>query len=64
MLDFAVVPGCNAIMLEASVPAIPQERLKKGLTVIQNYGYGGSGVTLSWGCAGVIVELVSAAAAP
>ena len=26
--------------------------------VIHNYGHGGSGVTLSWGCAGQVVEIL------
>ncbi len=45
-------PGRNEVRLEA-------ERLPGSLTVIHNYGHGGSGVTLSWGCAAEVVELVS-----
>jgi D-amino-acid oxidase len=34
-----------------------RERLRDGRTVIHNYGHGGSGFTLSWGCARNVFEL-------
>jgi D-amino-acid oxidase len=46
-------------------PARPQVRLEAersgAATIVHNYGHGGSGVTLSWGCAQDAVELVLAA---
>jgi len=36
---------------------LEKEKLRDGRTVIHNYGHGGSGFTLSWGCAEKVVEL-------
>lgn len=43
-------PGRPAIRLEA-------ETWSPGKTLIHNYGHGGAGVTLSWGCASEVVQL-------
>ena len=44
-------------------PGRAEVRLEKeqisGKTIIHNYGHGGSGVTLSWGCAEEVVELAN-----
>jgi len=44
-------PGRPQVRLEA-------ERLTKDCTIIHNYGHGGAGFTLSWGCAAEVAELV------
>lgn len=43
-------------------PARPVVRLEAEGRVVHCYGHGGAGVTLSWGCAEEVVELVSQAA--
>lgn len=44
-------PGRHAVRLEA-------ERGDDGRVIVHNYGHGGAGVTLSWGCAADVVRLV------
>ena len=46
-------PGRAAVRLEAERPA-------PGKLVVHNYGHGGAGVTLSWGCAEEVAALVAA----
>jgi D-amino-acid oxidase len=36
---------------------VERDRLRDGRTVIHNYGHGGAGFTLSWGCAREVVNL-------
>lgn len=45
-------PGRPAVRLEEG------ESLLSGVRVVHNYGHGGSGITLSWGCAQEVVALV------
>ena len=40
-------------------PARPEVRLEREGRVVHCYGHGGSGVTLSWGCADEVAELVA-----
>ena len=37
---------------------LEHEMFQGKLNVIHNYGHGGCGVSLSWGCAGTVVQLV------
>ena len=48
-------PGRITVRLEA-------EALGDGRTIVHDYGHGGAGVTLSWGCADEVCTLVDAAA--
>ncbi|MDT0464807.1 FAD-dependent oxidoreductase [Streptomyces gibsoniae] len=73
----AIVERCAAVeprLVNAEVvgsrigarPTRPEVRVEAdsrldGIPVFHNYGHGGSGVTLSWGCAEEIVQLVTAA---
>ena len=49
-------PVRSSVRLEAERPA--PDRL-----LLHNYGHGGAGVTLSWGCADEVVALLAATAA-
>ncbi len=46
-----VRPVRSAVRVEA-------ERVAPGRLLVHNYGHGGAGITLSWGCAAEVVELV------
>jgi D-amino-acid oxidase len=45
-------PGRSTVRLEEG------EQLSSGARVVHNYGHGGAGITLSWGCAHEVVTLV------
>ena len=38
---------------------VERDQLRDGRTVVHNYGHGGSGFTLSWGCAAEVFELAT-----
>ena len=38
---------------------LERARLRDGRTCVHNYGHGGSGFTLSWGCAGEVVKMAT-----
>ena len=38
---------------------LERDQLRDGRTVIHNYGHGGAGFTLSWGCAGEVLDLAT-----
>jgi D-amino-acid oxidase len=38
---------------------LERDQLRDGRTVIHNYGHGGAGFTLSWGCAREVLELAT-----
>lgn len=44
-------PGRNEVCIES-------EMLSNGKILIQNYGHGGCGVTVAWGCADDVVKMV------
>jgi D-amino-acid oxidase len=50
-------PGREAIRIETEV--INPNGFRDKLYVVHNYGHGGSGVTLFWGCAQEVLVLVN-----
>ena len=39
--------------------ALRRDRLRDGRTVIHNYGHGGAGFTVSWGCAANVLAIAA-----
>ncbi|EFN56703.1 hypothetical protein CHLNCDRAFT_144078 [Chlorella variabilis] len=59
-------PGRPSALLELEQVALKQQRPggssgKSSLPVVHNYGHGGAGLTLAWGCAADAVQLVQQA---
>ena len=48
-------PGRKSVRLEKEIIALKGRSLR----VVHNYGHGGAGLTLAWGCAGHAVRLAS-----
>lgn len=55
----SVVVGLRPVRPTVRVEA---ERVAPDRVLVHNYGHGGAGITLSWGCADEVVELVAVAA--
>lgn len=51
-------PGRPSIRLETELSVSINGLQPKQPLIIHNYGHGGSGLTLAWGCAGNVVQLV------
>ena len=49
-------PGRTALRLEAENLDLGEGR--PSTLVVHNYGHGGSGLTLAWGCAGDVANMV------
>ena len=65
-LQVGLRPGRPSALLELEQVALKQQRPggssgKSSLPVVHNYGHGGAGLTLAWGCAADAVQLVQQA---
>jgi D-amino-acid oxidase len=54
-------PARPTVRLEAEMSAVGSGAGRRERTVVHCYGHGGAGVTLSWGCAAEVVDLVGRA---
>jgi D-amino-acid oxidase len=70
-----IISECERVLLRSAPPILRErvglrparsggvrvtaEKMRDGRTVIHNYGHGGSGFTLSWGCAHRVLDLAT-----
>lgn len=54
-----LLPGANIQLTAGLRPARPSIRLEAEGNLIHNYGHGGAGFTVSWGCAEAVLGLVN-----
>ncbi|MBR0814261.1 FAD-binding oxidoreductase [Bradyrhizobium diazoefficiens] len=63
--DFTYVPGLTPLKAalrpyRKSTYRLEKQVLSGGKLVIHNYGHGGAGITMSWGCAQEVADIVTA----
>lgn len=63
-LQVGLRPGRASVRLEleqVELQEAAQQAQRRRLPVVHNYGHGGAGLTLAWGCAGDAAALVQQA---
>lgn len=60
-LQVGLRPGRPSVRLELETVHLKSGSSKASLPVVHNYGHGGAGLTLAWGCAGDAAQLVQEA---
>lgn len=58
LADAQVIAHCVGLRPTRKTPRLAQEE-RDGVRYVHNYGHGGIGVSLSWGCANAVVQLLS-----
>lgn len=63
--DFTYVPGLTPLKVglrpyRNKTYRLEKDALSNGKSVIHNYGHGGAGITMSWGCAQEVADIVTA----